>query len=878
MPVIDKQAICKAINAYCFQNIWNQPFSESRVNIKPFLRRQGKSCSGFCYIGTTILDLPNKSDSFFLYAFSLEVSHGVLNMPEKEWISAVDMCNNWDVLAHVYTKEGWMLNKSECLFYIDKKSTSVTMAIPKKALKYLPEADKELYITLYVDSDDVGNTTIQSIKDNQNPAYIFDVIRNIGDKKHQLTVFLNGCNYDPERVEALYQSGDRLDLIMDEDVIAEFDVPYIQKPNTFYSDIDKHYKEIIHIPKVLNPTNGIITFNTCSLYVRDKNDRGAYLHMTGTTTVNQITFNDISVPTYILDAYKDFLGQDLLHMTVKVKTHSKGNTLLRNSNYTDILYSTQTDMEILAHLKGELDPNLTFWKASELERTTFTGFFFDTPNHVTEASMDTFVDALGYYHVVSLICQRVFTSILTDASDKTLLYNKPYIWRNIDVYPVYYVNGQKIPETHVKFQNYNNGTIAIGVEDGVVQNVGDEVTVYFFPMGNRNVYTFVPTESETSLTVPNNIDFTIYEEVDHGGIDIKGLYKTTQYGYIEREIEVGKIIEATNSDGTKTLTFSSDEFGKKFVIQYELATYTFTKDLTEDIADGKAFVIDLEVESATEEGKMIPLLNCKDACVYFNGRYLVRDVDYRMVISDALDGSLCLSQIVVNNMAYGKDTDDNSIEVVLTSVGVTNHDDGFVIDNQASTDLDIDIWFPELSTIHVDGIYDRHVNSTGIGLHFMPGKHRTGAIFELKTAIPDVVLELLAPNTDELDRMRIQKIEDYLRKTLIPPGGDVILTRSHKVFSVYLNFLVMGMLDGSIKISYDPVTERMLDQLDPYEYVKAFDSVFRDPEDPLNTRFIDIYPAFKELTVGDESLRQTIIELTNLILPKDEITSGVIVR
>jgi len=527
------------------------------------------------------------------------------------------------------------------------------------------------------------------------------------------------------------------------------------------------------------------------------------------------------------------------------------------------------DATIIRHLKGELSPELDFWKASELERQPYKETMFDVPNIVTEDTIGNFIDALGYYHAASIVAQRIFTSQVSDATKKSLIFNKPYIWQSVDVYPVVYINGVKVTASDINYQNNNNGTVSIRWNDALYTPVGTEITIYYFPLGRPTVYKFVPTEDEYVITIPS-ASFKIYEK--SSSVTILGLYTTSDVGYKVRTVG-GDIFSTTNNDGTVSLLFHSSLYDKEFYVVYDDTTRYYYKELTDDISEKKSFVVDLTVNvSGTEEN--IPMLNVKDTAVYFNNRYLVKDVDYKLVLVPGYDDDdIGIVQVVISNMSYGKDNEINKVEVIATSIEIEDSDHGFVINNTVSDDLDVDIWFPNLSIVHINGKYSRHIINTGIKLTLPEGMYTNGSIFELKNSIPKEITTLLLPSTPNNDRERIVKIEQYFHDTFDTPSDDVVLPGSHHIYSPYLNYLIQGIINEDLILTYDPVEENMRNQLLPYTYLQKYDPIFDDPSS-LNMRFIDIYPAYTN-TVADPKWRELITGLANIILPTDTITSGV---
>ena len=93
--------------------------------------------------------------------------------------------------------------------------------------------------------------------------------------------------------------------------------------------------------------NKIITHNTCDFWIRrrlSKEPYGKYLHRvkldnSSRDTVTQVTHNDMSIPLYVLDAYRDYLEVEELTVHLVGRIHDKDNVLIRDASFIDLLYT-----------------------------------------------------------------------------------------------------------------------------------------------------------------------------------------------------------------------------------------------------------------------------------------------------------------------------------------------------------------------------------------------------------------------------------------------------------------------------------------------------------------------------------------------------------
>jgi hypothetical protein len=225
-------------------------------------------------------------------------------------------------------------------------------------------------------------------------------------------------------------------------------------------------------------------------------------------------------------------------------------------------------------------------------------------------------------------------------------------------------------------------------------------------------------------------------------------------------------------------------------------------------------------------------------------------------------------------MSYVK-SENNRLEVIATTVEATDTDHGYVIHDIASRDIDVDIWFEALTTLHISGKYEPEVESTGIGMRLPEGKYADGKLFGLKTTIPKNIHDLLLPINDDIEISHIKAIDSYLRETMPEYQDDVILPNSHKIYSSYLHYLIVGILNNTVTLTYDPDIEKMKIQLSNYDYLKQYDVIFNN--ESIDKRYVDIYPTYLDLTVNDDQKAELIYMLKQLILGEDNITSGVLI-
>lgn len=229
-----------------------------------------------------------------------------------------------------------------------------------------------------------------------------------------MSVYVDGYEVVPNDI-GKFTLGSYVDIVHDANIIIGFNVGITNVENdyAFYSDEDKVYKQLVHIPKRLNPDNKVITHNTCDIYVRNSSGKGLYLHRCADRSVTQVTHNDFAIPTYILDDYRDYLQDQNISLHVVCRQHDKNNVLIRDKSYIDLLYS-HDDTTILEFLSGKIHPELPFWRAVNLEKSMYVKMMMAINRNIKTDELWSYVEGLGYYHVLAMLCRRVLTATVID--------------------------------------------------------------------------------------------------------------------------------------------------------------------------------------------------------------------------------------------------------------------------------------------------------------------------------------------------------------------------------------------------------------------------------------------------------------------------------
>lgn len=111
------QLCCNIINQYLFDNVWNEPASEYRINIHPQLVKTSSVSGSFQAIDSTIY-LPTTDEPYFVWYMKYSDTNIGLNLDKRKWYDTATICNDFNTLIHAYIVNGVMLPKGLSLIHI----------------------------------------------------------------------------------------------------------------------------------------------------------------------------------------------------------------------------------------------------------------------------------------------------------------------------------------------------------------------------------------------------------------------------------------------------------------------------------------------------------------------------------------------------------------------------------------------------------------------------------------------------------------------------------------------------------------------------------------------------------------------------------------
>lgn len=870
-----KRAAVRVLNDYCFRGVWNEIQAVYRVNIKLVPARRAYQ-TGNAVIGSRMVPLPT-ADMFVVYRLAHPLFFGGVQAPRDTWQTAVTINDTIRTQLTIHDIGGVQTPLGQIWVYPMSLRRETLVAIPVHVLeKIYGNGDAQLYISIYRDADHAGRVTSQSYAiPTVDPTPTIataqaQIATYLATNAQYLTVVVNGIIVDPRQAYSV-AGGDYLDIIYDEDIVARTSVNVSTQSTGYFSLKDKMYKEILHLPKVLNPNNTVITHNSVTLYVRDNlSNRAVLLHRCDPLSVTQITHNDIAASTSVIDALRDKLGSHDVSIELLVRTHQNDNVLIEELSYLRYLYHCN-DADIVRHLRGEIDQSLVFWRADRIEQTKYISLMTDTPNGVVAEQLDRYVAGLGYYTVARLLSDRI--THLTVGDDGVLFYQVPlpYMLFDSPVYPSVCLNGHKLRSfDQVTSRAMSSSVLGISINQAVHRTAGMTLDIALLQGGDSRVYRVVPSLAEPTITVPFTA-LDVYEEVTLD-TPLVGITTSTSAVYKRRQSLPGTIMQYPDGDGNVQVVFGPSLYGKTLLVQPSRFVQASSRNIDVMLQDNQPLVFVVSNGCANDVDTIYPLLSHTAIDVYVNGKELVPGIDYTATPTRDADGNLGFTEVVIaaqEMLVPG--SQGNWVEIVSHTDRVMADEGGHVTHNRVSYDRSLNLWQPGLSRLVVDGLAQAEPINDAAWLT-PTTEVDNGRPYRVITTLPHDTAVLLADYSDAVDNTRLQLIDRYFQRVPTPASGIVVVPASHRLYSPYLTAIINDLVTDRLVLADDPTDSRFLAQLAAYEPLRLRDPTC-GPDYALDRTFVDVSPLYRELTVS-VPVYNLISRLVTLILPHDSNTLG----
>lgn len=880
---ISQDIVTRACSIWCFENVWNEPFYEGTISLRLYLTNPRFQTNAVIFNGMT-LSLPIPSHQYAVFWSDYDLFEDSLIIPKNTWMSTDQLGMDHQTLFHVYSETGLMLPKASVFIYHDVRRQKVFIAVEKIPLINIVGLSNWnlLYLTVYrytystlpkqvtiqsyqVSAPDPGNISAGTIS-----AAIRIALENV---PLGTFVYINGYDHIPSSTLTI-SPGDYVDIYTDRTVIGKYTVNLSSTPTGYFSSMYQVYKEILHCPKSVNPTNLITTTELLTLTARRNSDTvGTFIHRNEKNGITQVTHNDVAINTSIVDAYKASLGEADISIEVRIRAHD--NTLIREINYIDYLY-LNTDVEIVTFLIGHGDASLPFWTASSLEQSAYIRYMTSMASLIPTETLPDFVNGLGYYTVMAAICKhdKVFTIDATPVVD--IVVNKPLILKGLPAYPLVYLNGSKLRDSQVDYINTVQDNVILGLVSGLYYTTGQTLTVELIETGSSIPYTFSPTSDTLSITVPFN-GVSVYQ-INTLSTPTIGYNVTSSTSYTKITQSEFVAVSPLPTGGT-LITFSPSVIGMTYLIQNAMFSRCYELDITDQVAAITPIHLELTT-TCIDNVTVVPLVGYTSLNVYLNGRRMIEGIDYTANPITDLDGNPSIIQVMICNRSVLSLRTTNYLEVVAHTATTLNRTIGYVTNNTINLMNNVEMWYAGLSNAYANGYM--LVNPTDVGDAIIPAVQITNGIpFMVLSEIPSVITQVMMGYISSADDVRISTINTYLnQKSPINDNTSLIIPRSWEVFSPYLTAICHDANQSNTITLYaldaDPVLFKQ--QFSKYNYLLANDPTVGTAASEIDLRYCDIYPCYDTILVPDLNNYTAIRQLTASLLPSDSDTLGEVVN
>lgn len=845
---------CEAVNTYLFEKVWNEPVSEYRQNFKPILVKSKSLTGSFSLNGRTIT-LPTLNTPYYLWLLDTDTINIEANCQELTWLSLAEINDKYRVLIHIYGDDGAILNKS-CTFVMYTRNKEGMLIAARKDMvnKTIPfGAIPNIYITAYYDSDIPNDVEILSFgadayrRKNEYEKNLLNFIAKATDK-NQLLMFKNGTQVN--EISSI-ELGSYYDLILDKNIIFAFDIDVTntnQDP-VYLSKRDSVWKQLIHIPKALNPDNKILTHNTCDFFIRSyEGDKGRYLHRIHPFSVTQVTHNDFGISLDVLDAYRDYLASQLLTIHVVCRQHDKDNVLIRDACYIDLLYSDKhNDKQIIDFLCDRSETKIEWWTAAVTEQSKYVEMMFDTPNGIVathpDKVMQNYVDGLGIFPIMNVICNRIFDVTITDAFDNRLTFTVPtlYIDKEIDV--LVYRNGKLIDSSLYHVERLDDGTAEIIFNNILLFKRGDKLTfIIHLDSANKNKSTaFTPSEDNRTVVIDYK-KYTVWHEKEPANkTPASGI--VSKYNKVYEPILPGSgIFAEISKDDKNSLIFTDTSDGEHFYIQDIETLFHIRQDISDIMKLGHSITIPLTspLPGTTEN---IPIFNFTNLSVYLNGKYLIKGLDYFVNKVTDEDGNFASYEVVIQTMDYFERDTPDTVDIYVYLAQSEDRSYGFAINNKLFDNTPVNQYFENISTLFIDGKLNRNSLYKGVYIEVPKGDCEEGSSWELATAVPKFIRDFIEKYSTNEDVKRINVMNEYFNKLNDTLPNPYVMKTKHRIYSITLNNFINDLLEGKIIATDEPDEDRLKKIFSPYLTLTKLDLVFSGN---IDQQFVDFYPQYTD--------------------------------
>jgi hypothetical protein len=814
---------------HALRNAWCNPKQDLQVILKPArisfpsgVRRQVDH-------SWSTIPLPTTQDLYHVYQIG-QVSPAALGLTpgQMAWRSLAHVMVTENLYADVYVNSGLHLNRADC-YVVYTEERNLLLAVKDQPVIASLQTEPlylRLYSNAYFDSFR-SRTDTQAIQTNSivvtdiNSAALFQNELTTVRAQHGLTLlFINGVVQDGF-VPAQTRAGDVLEYVYDSTIkqVVEFPVSSLQ---TFVSELDAKMKYLLHY--TADQADGVmidyrddIDVYLVRKYTRGSNTnawRGVYFHKNAGDALRQLTHRDYSIPSAYVEAYvqsnPEWTNSDELTVRLHIRNSGWKRPLIFEHSRVQELYKL-SHPDIVRAMVG-LDATVEIWQAKNLENSKYVAIMDALGQDVTRTLVE---DAYGY-NAVSRLAGNTPLQVKNVSGRQQV--SLPYgLWTNSTMYEFDATGkllGFYIHSSGPEYTPYNAACASV---EGVVGRGGYATSTTFgaqtLPYDANYNYRFYITGRKVGKPDPE------------GWQDVTG--DNTKYmlvnGTIQWLVDPAYYFTAVRSD-------------ERF-LAYQLPLTSENGLLR--------FSIDGDGDYPTGAAHGVFYIPTGRLDLWLNGMALIENLDYQMV----------WPQIVITNKRYLVPGETQVITVRGT--GFCNPDMsrdppaefGYVNYGLLSRNRRFDIRDDKVLRLIINGrTLDRSVlkyaeTTSAIQVAGIPD----GSPYQIDDVV--VPLRRMVNEDDYAYRAKSkavdQAISDYLSLKLPEPtitDPVMVPTSRYPVYSPFTSTIMHDLANGRLSTEgfrgqYSDRTLKL--KLAPYEYLLAYDPVFRTS---IDDRYVAIHP------------------------------------
>lgn len=865
LPALPSLSVMNHVNETYFSTLWNAPLDHGRVNFR-LIKAQTRIQTGAVSLGLSVVGLPTTDKVYAVYKVGTATLGKFLVFLNERWTTDAAILKQNSVSLEFYTDGGRVIPPSTIYLRYDEEKDIVLIAIPTLYTKASTgRSYPDLSATIYFDTsrNSPTQTNLYQVT-NQNRDNVTLILNSYRQNYKASTRFLiNGFFYDADHLPSL-DIGDLVTTIYDPDIIGYCDISVDDNQTGYYSNLYGEYREVLHIPKVLNPNQYIITTDTLySIIYNPSTYQGVLGHRLDTHALEPISHQDYSMSRTVLQAFQNSLGAQNTIVRLYVRYATNPLSLEGDANRLNDLYAL-SDNEIKQQLIGLSSHQINEWKAAHLEQSSFLDLIYRYTPFIDNDILARYANAVGYYDLASTLSQ---TMKYYTYQGGDFVVTKPVRLAGIDCDVMIYANGRKILQENIIRVHQDERQITLRLSNNTHIPLGTRLGIYVTE-DNPAIPTLFTLTAQKRFIRLDSDDYQVIRIFNY--TNPKSIWQgQVSKGYAFLNPSPGDYTVVNNNDGTATYTFSSKYDNQSFYLIPNYGLISLTYSLDPYLLNKQPLIFPLFRRDATNT--LITLVEDSSIELYLNGYRLVEDVDYRLNKIEGDNQDLLQLLVEISNQDYlDLNNSGNVLEIMIHGDQLASRDRGYVIQNLLHRTAPPMIWSKSCGRAFVRGRLIENVNETG-NIVVSSENLTDGALYLLEWTLPYSVKKLLnqiSPVSDLNLRGRIDTVLD----TIQPVYPDYVqIPHLHALYSPYLAQVTYDVAQGLFTIADDPINDSFLNQFSSYDFLKSSDPILDTQNLYIDRRFVTLAAHYVNLTISNPQQMRLLQKLIQLTLTPSEL-------